>query len=487
MAKNKWFEVSKTGLAQVARRRGPAFLPLELLANAWDTNATKVVIEFHHESRGIANIHVEDNDPEGFKDLSAAYTLYGHTDRRADPTKRGRFCIGEKEVLSLCRGAVIQSVGGNVAFKADGTRRTRGQPRTEVGTIFNGNVHMTKDEVAEALRALFQVIPPKGITTLINGTEPSAPEKLGDFTTTLPTELGDAEGNMRRTRRKTRVDIYDVDGDVPWLYELGIPVCELPDDKWHVDVQQKVPLPRDRDSVSPAYLQALRVEIVNNFHEKLEDEDAGAAWVRAATSDDDVDAEAFTSIIHKRHGEEIASYSVQDPEANKTGVSKGYTVLAGGSLSPGEWKNAKRFETMQSSSVLFPTERAVFSPDGEDIRVKNPTTSMKAVIAFAEGIGEELLGFVPSVDIVRDHQNYLACYGDKSLRFNLRKLGRAWFQAFPNNIEDVIDLLLHEFAHEFEADHLSSKYHEACTRLGAKLSLIAAANPNIFPVEFEQV
>ncbi len=484
--KNKWFEVDKAGLAQVARRRGPAFLPLELLANAWDTAATEVVIVTGHEARGLTSIRVEDNDPEGFKDLSASYTLYGRTERRGDPTKRGRFCIGEKEVLSLCKSASIQSVGGSVVFKEDGSRRTQSQPCTEEGTIFSGLVYMTKDELTEALRVLFQVIPPPGVKTVINGMEPGEPEKLGSFETTLPTELGDEEGNMRRTRRKTRVDIYDTDGEVPWLFELGIPVCELPDDKWHVDVQQKVPLPRDRDSVSPSYLQALRVEIVNNFHEELEDEDAGAAWVRAATADENVEAEAFNDILHKRHGEDIASYSVQDPEANSKGVSEGYTVLAGGSLSSGEWGNAKRFGTMQPSSALFPTSKAIFSAGGPDITVKNLTTEMEQVIAYAKRVGEALLGFEPQVDIVRDQQNYAACYGTKHMRFNLRSLGRAWFQKFPDNLEAVTDLVIHEFAHEFEGDHLSAKYHEACTRLGAKLVMIALEQPEIFPVEFKE-
>ncbi|KKN96657.1 hypothetical protein LCGC14_0163010 [marine sediment metagenome] len=485
--KNEWFEVDKAGLAQVARRRGSAFLPLELLGNAWDTDATDVLVEFEHVSRGLAHIRVTDNDPRGFEDLSASYTLYGRTSRRGDPRKRGRFCIGEKEVLSLCKSAVIETVTGTVSFKADGQRRVKRTVGLERGTIFQGDVYMNKDEVAEALEVLFTVIQPEGVHTIINGETLSILERVGEFSATLPTELADDEGNMRRTRRKTRVVLYEVEeGDTPRLYELGIPVCDLPDDKWHVDVQQKVPLPRDRDSVSPSYLQALRVEIVNNFHEELEDDDAGAAWVRAATSDENIEAEAFDKVIHKRHGDDIASWSVQDPEANSRGVSEGFSVLAGGSLSSGEWGNAKRFETMEPSSVLFPTSKAIFSADGDDIRVKNLTSEMTAIIAYTKRVGEALLGFEPEVDIVRDPQNYGACYGSKHLRFNLRRLGRAWFQAFPDNLEKVTDLVIHELAHEFESDHLSEGYYNACTRLGAKLVMIALERPEIFPVEFKE-
>lgn len=483
MGKNEWFEVDKVGLGQVARRRGSAFLPLELLGNAWDTDATEVVIEFNHVSRGLAGISVKDNDPEGFIDLSASYTLYGRTDRRADPNKRGRFCIGEKEVLALCKSATIRTVTGTVKFDEDGSRKLSKKSDIAEGTIFFGEVHMTKPEVEEAIEALQTVIPPMNVETRLNGDLLVAPEQLGSFEATLPTELGDDEGNMRRTRRKTRVILYEVeDGDTPRLYELGIPVCDMPDDKWHVDVQQKVPLPRDRDSVSPSYLQKLRVEIVNSFHEELEDDDAGAAWVRAATSDEKIESEAFEDILHKRHGEDIATYSVQDPEANSRAVANGHTVLAGGSLSSGEWANAKRFESVDSSASLFPSSKAIFSAGGEDITVKNLTYEMKELIDYAKRVGEALLGFEPQVDIVRDKQNYDACYGSKHLRFNLRRLGRAWFQKFPTDIEPATDLIIHELAHEFESDHLSEGYYNACTRLGAKLVMVALERPSLFSV-----
>lgn len=35
------------------------------------------------------------------------------------------------------------------------------------------------------------------------------------------------------------------------------------------------------------------------------------------------------------------------------------------------------------------------------------------------------------------------------------------------------ELLIHEFGHEYCGDHLSDKYHEALSRLGAKLKRLA--------------
>jgi hypothetical protein len=37
----------------------------------------------------------------------------------------------------------------------------------------------------------------------------------------------------------------------------------------------------------------------------------------------------------------------------------------------------------------------------------------------------------------------------------------------------VVRLLIHEFGHDYSGDHLSSQYHEALCRIGAKLFLLA--------------
>jgi hypothetical protein len=61
---------------------------------------------------------------------------------------------------------------------------------------------------------------------------------------------------------------------------------------------------------------------------------------------------------------------------------------------------------------------------------------------------------------------------------NVAKLGRAWFDR--GCVAEVLDLGLHEFAHENGGgDHCSSTYHDNCTRLGALLALAVKANPDI--------
>jgi hypothetical protein len=45
--------------------------------------------------------------------------------------------------------------------------------------------------------------------------------------------------------------------------------------------------------------------------------------------------------------------------------------------------------------------------------------------------------------------------------------------------ERALDLLIHEFGHEDEGNHLSERYYDALTRLGARLALLVAADPSL--------
>ena len=57
-------------------------------------------------------------------------------------------------------------------------------------------------------------------------------------------------------------------------------------------------------------------------------------------------------------------------------------------------------------------------------------------------------------------------------------LGEGWFH--PTQRVEIIDLLIHEFGHDSEGNHLLSKYHDALTRLGAKATVLAHTKPEVF-------
>src|SRR3990167_2968901 len=115
-----WFSVDKTGLAKLLERKGKEFALYELIQNAWDEAITTVRVDLKRMHGGFVRLSVEDDNPEGFRDLSHAFTLFAESHKKADATKRGRFNLGEKLVLAICTEAVIRSTKGMVVFDKHG-------------------------------------------------------------------------------------------------------------------------------------------------------------------------------------------------------------------------------------------------------------------------------------------------------------------------------------------------------------------------------
>ena len=247
---------------------------------------------------------------------------------------------------------------------------------------------------------------------------------------------------------------------------MGIPVVET-GDRYHVDVQQKVPLNMDRDNVTPAYLRTIRVAVLNALHDRLDADNSGDVWVREACSDERVSTEAVKTALTLRFGDNAVRYDPSDPEANKRSVAEGRPVVYGGNLTSAEWSNANRAGVLPAAGVVTPSPKP-YSPDGDplDVVPENEwTTGMQQIVNYAILIGQELLGCPVHVVIAREADwPYRATYGKGRLVFNLSRCGRGFFE---NGIaDDVNRLLIHEFAHHYESDHLSESYHKALADLG---------------------
>ncbi len=287
-----WFNVDKKGLAKLMAGKSKAFVLYELLQNAWDQKVTKVDVTITPvNSVPMTEIAVEDNDPEGFADLAHAYTLFAESDKKSDAKKRGRFNIGEKLVLALAREATIETRSGAVRFDRSGRHEVRSK-RT-AGSRITVLMPMTRAEHQELMDAAHRVIVPTKIKTTINGQPIARREPVAEFTASLPTVVADDEGVMKATHRRTAVRVYEpIKGEVATLYEMGIPVVET-GDRYDVDVQQKVPLNMDRDNVTPAYLRAIRVAVLNATYGRITEEEATQTWVKEACGDERVDETAL--------------------------------------------------------------------------------------------------------------------------------------------------------------------------------------------------
>ena len=102
------FEVDADGYRAQMSEMKPVKTCYELIANANDEDSVK---EFTVNIRwvdGETVIEYQDNGA-GFEKISDVWTLYGHSTRRSDPTKSGRFNLGEKEFLVLSKHATVET------------------------------------------------------------------------------------------------------------------------------------------------------------------------------------------------------------------------------------------------------------------------------------------------------------------------------------------------------------------------------------------
>ncbi len=475
-----WFEVSKEGLGKLLKRRGMQYVLFELLQNGWDTGATRVDVVFTPvDGYPRVEVTVTDDDPDGFRDLRHAYTLFAESEKKADPAKRGRFNLGEKLVLAACESARIISTTGAVIFAPDGTRSATRQKRA-AGTAFEATLRMTREELRAVLAASRTVIAP--IPTTINGELLETRVPIATFEATLATEVADAEGYLRRTRRSTNVRVYErLPGEPSRLYELGIPVVDL-DDPWDIEVLQKVPLSAERDNVTPAYLREVRVAVLNAMHLHLKIEDA----MRPAVMDvlGEVNADTVTAVLDRQYGSKRAIFDPSDPEANQRLVSEGYSVIQGGSFTREVWANIKMHGAALPAGQIRPTPKPYSDDPNAPLRKLLPegewTGGMRNLASWSRQVACCLLDKDVRVVIDRGHitDSWIACYGGSELVFNLAKLGRAFFDEGPS--ERVNEILIHEFTHDVESNHLSARFYATQGRFAAKLVTLALRSPEVF-------
>jgi len=465
-ASKQWFDIDRAGLAKLLERRGIEFAVFELIQNAWDeAGVTRVSVSLQAaRERGYSLLTVEDDAPEGFADLRHAYTLFAESAKKVNAEKRGRFNIGEKLVLSLCKWAHIVTTKGMVLFDDKGRSQKASQCRG-CGTEFQALIKMNaqqRDRVAVEIKKL---IAPAGIATTFNG------DLLPDYgwrlereiICTLPTELADAEGVLRRTHRKATVRCYNLaNGEPAMIYEMGIPVCEH-DCAFHVDVQQKVPLTIDRENVTTQFLREMRTAVFNATHTLLDSEEVNHEWAQTAIESGDAKPEAVRDYMGKRFGELRASYDMSDPEANNKAVANGYTLVHGSMLSKTAWQSAREAEAITPAGKLFPThsDNFVMHKDAEQ------TDGMREIGHYTRQLGKLLLGVEVQVMFGEQASREAACWRGCCLQFNVRNLGKHWFD-LDNNRLAIDDLIVHEFGHHYAANHLSEAYNDALSRLAAK-------------------
>lgn len=487
MSKN-WFTAHKDGLRMVAKRlverRSFGIIGAELYQNVMDTEATECHIKVATiPGKPLIEISVIDNGP-GYTDLSHAWTVYAPSEKKDDPTKAGRFNVGCKMALAFCKEARVHTTSGTVEFNDEG-RHEYPRRKRDNGTEFWALMECTRQQYTELIEYMNKIIVRPGLKLFVNGDEIKGRKPIHTFEQTLFTEIGE---DLRTSARKCEIQIFDVLPDeVPSLYELGIPVVET-GDKWHYSIQQKVPLNVDRDNVVPSYLKAVRTHVLNEMHEKIEQDDTTEAWVNEASSDERCSDEATHSFMTKRFGPKRVSIDPTNPDANGAAITAGYNMISSHGLTKGQRANAKMAGALFSSSQAFPMEgKGAYSDDPnatpvEVIPREKWTPAMGLIEEYTRWLGSELLGHGIIVRFVMCHsfvgRSWIACYGDNVLDYNKFTMGNKFFEeGFTPRLDGLI---IHELAHDKVKNHATDDFHEECCSLGAKLKRLALDQPDKF-------
>lgn len=475
-ASESWFVVDKEGLRKTLSRKGKAFAIYELLQNGYDEHSTKLEVTLTEPTNNKSVLTCIDNAPNGYMELSNAHTMFGDSKKKSDANKRGRFNVGEKYVLALCDSATVMSMTGRTVFKSNGTR-VHDNKRTEVGTVFRGEMPLTKDEFNDMVAKVKLVIPP--VQTIFNGVEIPQRKPLHTFVTKLPTEVADENGILRSRARVTQVRLYEVPmGQSAMLYEMGMPVVDI-DCKWSVDIQQKVPLNIERDNVTPSYLKTVYQAVLDERSDYLNEDDAAEAWVSSALSAANIKTETVKNIAAKRFGEDAVLYDQADLGANREAVAAGRVVIPRGAVTPEIRKNLMK-AGVQKAGEEFSTRSS--GPVGL-IPDSQLTKSQLRYKQFIEQVAPLVLDHPLSKVEFADDPNAKLYGCTQWLR-----LGYIFtVNVAHHDVDDWnrnYDLFIHELAHFYvqRNDHLFEDFWRACSDIGAKLAQVALKRPELFPI-----
>jgi len=465
MKTKNWFEVSKKGLKSLQEGKPKHYIVRELVQNAFDENITYCKTDLIY-SNGKAQIRVIDDSPEGFRDLTDAFTLFKPTYKRKEPEKRGRFNVGEKQAIALSDKAQISTTKGTIVFDKSGRKETK--RKRDFGSEVILWVKMKKKDFNEMLETIEKYIPPANVRFIVNGKDQNHRKPIRTLEASLETEI-EEDNVMRKVKRKTSILVYGKMFDTTMLYEMGIPICEI-ECQFDISIQQKVPMGIDRETISQRYLSDVFAEVLNETYDIIEKDNSSDLWIREGTKNPRIKKEAVKDIIHKRFGEKIVVANTLDPNSIDEAISNGFNVVYGSELSKKEWGNVKEYELIKSSTELFGKSFASATPI-------NPNENQIKVKRLAKKIAKRLLGIDLIVSFIKSEATCGADFGNNTLTFNVGRLGKSFWENPVS--KEVISLILHELGH-LRGNHTEMAYHQCLTEMAGQLVIIALKEPEFF-------
>ena len=466
-------ELDRKSYVKSLQGKSKNWIVFELAQNAFDEKGVtelRISVEYVADKREI-HVIVDDDAPEGFRRLTDAYTMWTESLKVDDASMAGRFNEGDKKVFLFAEWAEVITTKGTVRF--EGEERTQTKSCTNRGTTITAVFKGIKADYTDMLAAAQSLIAPSHIKLIVNSAEVIRRKPINTPEWTLPTVLG---AELRPTQRKTVVEIYET-SEPGWIYECGIPVVET-GDRYDLNVLQRVPLNRDRDNVTPAYLKTIRALTLNEMHAKLPEAEFTKPWVAVAVTDKHALPAAVNSYLDAKYTKERVANDPAHPESVSLAKAQGMQVIYGRNEPAEVWAKAKESNLIPSAGQVFPAAVEIIKSD-KMVPESEWTPGMSNIATYSKWIASRVIGQSIRVSYVNDSSlGTIACYGRHHLTYNIGRLGRAAFDHGPD--ERLNALLIHELAHEYEEDHFSSRYHDSLCDIGAKLTKLAMNEPGQF-------
>ena len=474
MTTKERFTVSHTGMREQHLGREPWELIKELVQNSWDEapQATMCRVSIAPGPDETTTLITVEDDGPGFADISDAYTLMKPTAKRADPRKRGRFNLGEKEVISVAHQAEVETVGQTVSFPETGGRKVLKNGRTR-GTKITALMPWNPRQ-AEELEQKLSLFRPTDCELIVNFKYMPARHPVITAEAVMETVLQDGPGEpVRRTERKTEIHLIETrNEEQPWLYEMGIPVQPILT-PWHVDVLQKIPLPPNRTEAPTRFVNHIYAVALNAAHPVMETEEFGADWVKLALSDRRANAESVRATIEARHGQN-ALFTSSNADANMRASEAGFELINPKSLNPQERERFRKDGGIISSLEQFRDEINTHQAE----RAWKPGEEYQEFTNWVKTLGKwcwldaevEFMERNPN-----DRRKTLAdCTAGSStptIRFNQEALGEEFFQP-PFNRPEQLHIVIHEFGHAMSKTPMEHgpKWGEGAAQAGAAIA-----------------
>ncbi len=390
-----WLAISTDGFAAQNEARDPAHLSKEIIQNALD--AVQGLEEGCIDLWIVAGpdgtqFTCTDNGP-GLEDIEKIRTMF-YTSKTDSHLMRGRFGRGFKEMLCPAIRAEVVSRSKRIAFtREDGKRivRVADEPGHGEGTVAFFLMPWP-ERVVDALTEYFsRFLLPDNVVMTVNDTEVGHAEPSHIIEASLTTETFDG-GKWRKPSKNTCVELYPVrDGDTPFIYEMGIPVCPI---EWSVDyhanVLQRVPMNPNRDAVMSGYLTKVHRACLPVLLDELDPEQVQSEWV--GTAGEGMDDDLQKKIIGKAFGETaVRAVPVMGKrDANDEAEESGHDIVRTNHLPRGFREMTRRHMPTATEAVDADYQRKVEAAAGSVVDIQKPRHDVQAELIESNGGAEHV-------------------------------------------------------------------------------------------------